>query len=164
MERQSPVESPEQTRRSFCLHACQAVSLLTLGTLLEGCGGGGGSPTSPTAAPALPLINAGVSNNVATITVDSASPLSTVGGAALLQTPAGNFLVSRTATTSFVAVTAVCTHEACTVTGFASSVYVCPCHGSQYTTGGTVVRGPATRALRQFSTQFSDNVLTVSVV
>jgi cytochrome b6-f complex iron-sulfur subunit len=61
-----------------------------------------------------------------------------------------------------VALTAVCTHEQCTVTGFQNSQYVCPCHGSQYSTSGAVTMGPATRALQQFSTQFSTPTLTIT--
>ena len=63
----------------------------------------------------------------------------------------------------FVALTAVCTHEACTVSGFQSSRYVCPCHGSQYSTTGAVLQGPATRSLQQFATRISGTVLTISL-
>lgn len=127
--------------------------------MLPGCGG---SPTSPSSAPALPTINASVANGVASLTIDAASPLATVGGAALVQTSSGGFLVSRTGQNTFTALTATCTHEGCTVTGFESPTYVCPCHGSQFTTSGAVVQGPATRALRSFTTQFANNVLTIS--
>jgi cytochrome b6-f complex iron-sulfur subunit len=108
-------------------------------------------------------VNGSVSSGAVTVSVDASSPLATVGGAALVQSASGNFLVSRTAPDTFVAVTAVCTHEACTVTGFQNSRYVCPCHGSQYTTSGTVVQGPATRALQQFATRFATNVLTITL-
>ncbi len=84
-------------------------------------------------------------------------------GAALVQTASGNFLVARTAQDSFTALTAVCTHEACTVTGFENQHYVCPCHGSQYTTSGAVVQGPAPSPLRQFATRFAGNVLTIAI-
>ena len=61
-------------------------------------------------------------------------------------------------------VTAVCTHEACAVTGDrAATRYVCPCHGSQYTTSGAVVQGPAVSPLREFPTIFANNVVTISV-
>ncbi len=59
--------------------------------------------------------------------------------------------------------TAVCTHEGCAVSGFANSVYVCPCHGSEFNTSGAVVQGPATSSLRQFPTTFANNVVTISV-
>ena len=60
-------------------------------------------------------------------------------------------------------VTAVCTHEACAVTVFDNNRYVCQCHGSQYTTSGAVVQGPAVSLLREFPTAFANNVVTISV-
>lgn len=150
-----------QTRREFCVHTCQAVSLLGLGALIEGCGG---SPTSPTGSvPSLPVLNGTVMNGAIALTIDAGSPLASVGNAALLQTSSGNFLVARTAQDTFVALTAVCTHEACTITGYQNQMYTCPCHGSQYNTNGAVLRGPAPASLRQFSTQFANGVLTITV-
>lgn len=154
----SRMSSFTTSRREFCVHA---VSLVSIGALLQGCGGG--SPTSPSGAPALPTLNATASGGAIAITIDAASPLANVGSAALVQTASGNFLVSRTAQDTFVALTALCTHEACTITGFQSSTYVCPCHGSEFTTSGSVARGPASAPLRQFPTRFAGNVLTVTL-
>jgi cytochrome b6-f complex iron-sulfur subunit len=103
-----------QTRRQFCVHACQAASVAAVGSILNGCG-------------------------------DS------------------NPAVAHTGQDSFTALTAICTHEQCTVTGFDNQRYVCPCHGSQYDTSGWVVNGPAPTALRVFPTQFSNSVLTFTV-
>jgi len=147
------------TRRTFCVQAYGAVSLAALGSILTGCGG---SPTSPS-APSLPTINASVANGVASISIDSASPLATVGGAALVQSTSGMFLVARTAQNAFTALTAICTHEGCTVSGFENQTYVCPCHGSRYSTSGTVINGPAPSSLRSFQTQFNNNVLTITL-
>ena len=151
------------TRRAFCVHACEAVSLAALGAVLHGCGGS--SPTSPSAgadAPALPTINASVAGNVISLTIDAASALASVGAAALVRASNGMFLVSRTGQSAFTALTAICTHEGCTITGFRSPTYVCPCHGSQYSTSGTVITGPATTSLRQFAAQFNNVVLTIA--
>jgi cytochrome b6-f complex iron-sulfur subunit len=165
VKRIEPSGHPQpQTRREFCQQACQAASLLALGVAMPACGGGG-SPTAPsgTSAPPLPVIAGNLSGNTVTVGIDGSSPLSSVGGAALVQAGNRAVLVSRTAQDAFTALTATCTHEACTVNGFQSSLYVCPCHGSQYSTTGTVVRGPATRGLQQFPAQLSNNVLTISV-
>jgi len=132
------------------------VSLATLGSILQGCSGNPSGPSS--SAPSLTTVNGTVN-----VTVDAASPLATVGGAAFVQSSSGNFLVSRTAQDTFVALTAICTHEQCNVSGFQSSRYVCPCHGSQYTTTGAVVQGPATRALQQFATRFANNIVTITL-
>ena len=96
------------------------------------------------------------------LTIDAASPLSAVGSAALVLSGLGTFHVAHTGQNAFTALTAICTHEACTITGFQNQVYVCPCHGSQYNTSGQVLSGPAPSPLRQFGTQFANNVLTIA--
>ena len=147
-------------RREFVTHSALA-SLATLASILEACGGSPSSPSS--SAPSLTTVNGTVSGGAVNVTIDAASPLAAVGGAALVQSSSGNFLVSRTAQDTFVALTAVCTHEQCTVSGFQNSRYVCPCHGSQYSTTGAVLQGPAARALAQFATRFASNVLTITL-
>jgi cytochrome b6-f complex iron-sulfur subunit len=148
-------------RRGFCINACQIASLVALGSLFEDCGG---SPTSPSdSSPQLRTVTASVSNGALTVNVTADSPLATVGGAALVQSTSGSFLVARVAQDTFNAMTAVCTHEACTVNEFGNSTFQCPCHGSQYSTSGTVVRGPAAQSLKRFNTTFAANVLTISV-
>jgi Rieske Fe-S protein len=148
------------TRREFCAHACQAASLLVAGSFAA-CGG---SPTSPSSsAPPLNSVSGTVSGRTISIAVDGTAALAATGSAATVQTSLGTFLVARTGQTSFVALTATCTHEGCTITGFDGSQYVCPCHGSRFSTAGSVVNGPATRALQQFPTQFANGVLTFTV-
>ena len=152
------VEKP--TRREFCVGAASFVSLATL---LQGCGGSPTSADSNSNVPTLSTINASVSGGTITLNVDAGSPLASVGSAALVQTSSGNFLVSHTAVDTFVALTAACTHEGCTVSGFQSGRYVCPCHGSQFTTSGAVAQGPASSPLRQFATRLSGTTLTIAV-
>lgn len=149
------------SRREFCSRACQMASLAAIGLLGSRCGGG---PTSPGGdlGSQLPTLAAVRSNGIVTLTIEAGSPLATVGGAALVQSGSGEFLVARTAQTTFVALTATCTHQACTVTNVSGSLYVCPCHGSEYDQSGRVVRGPAVQSLRQFATQFTDPTLTIS--
>jgi cytochrome b6-f complex iron-sulfur subunit len=158
------VESVSQTRREFCQQAGHAASLAALGVLLPGCGGS--SPTAPTGGggvPNLPVLSSTISGNTFTLNIDASSPLNTVGNAALVQASGRQFLVARTAQDTFVALTATCTHQACTVTGFSAGTYVCPCHGSRYNTAGVVLSGPAPRNLAQFASAFANGVLTVSV-
>ena len=91
------------------------------------------------------------------------SALDNVGGAVLVNSVAGMFLLARTGATAFSAVDAICSHESCTITGFDGDVYVCPCHGSRYNRSGRVVNGPATASLRQFTTSFADGVVTIGL-
>jgi cytochrome b6-f complex iron-sulfur subunit len=154
-------DAKEISRRNFCLHACLAASCLALGSVIEACGGGGGS--SPSNVPQLSVINGNVTGSAVVVQIDSTSPLAAVGGAAMVRSSGGSFLVSRTAQEAFVALTSMCTHEACTITGFDNTNYVYPCHGSKFTTAGRVINGPANAPLRTFATQFSNNALTISI-
>lgn len=147
-------------RREFCVHTCQALSLVAISGVLDACSGSSTSPSGGS-VPALPTLNASSTGGGVAVTVDASSPLAAAGSAALVQSPAGSFLVSRGSGSDFTALTAICTHEQCTVTGFQNSRYVCPCHGSQYSTSGAVLQGPAARALQQFQTTFANNVLTI---
>jgi Rieske Fe-S protein len=161
-----PTRPCQFSRREFCAHACQVASAIALGTLVQNCGGGG-NPAGPSggggSAPQLATVNATVANGVATLTVDGSSPLNSVGGAALVRTSSGNLLVARTAQDAFTALTATCTHEACTITGFQSPAFVCPCHGSRFDTRGAVINGPATRPLQTFPTQFAGTTLSITL-
>jgi cytochrome b6-f complex iron-sulfur subunit len=148
------------TRRSFCVHACQAASCLALGALTSACGGGGSAPSN---VPQLTTVNGSVSGTTVQVQIDSSSPLAGAGGAAMVRSSSGSFLVARTGQESFSALTTVCTHETCTITCFDNSNFVCPCHGSRFSTTGRVVNGPASAPLRSFATFFSNNLLTISL-
>jgi cytochrome b6-f complex iron-sulfur subunit len=153
-----------QTRREFCSRACEAATLAvfgsTLAALLAGCGS-----DNPVASSGgnIARIQASISNGTITLTIDANSPLAAVGSAALVQASNSSFLVAHTAPDTFTALTAICTHQACTITGYNNQIYTCPCHGSQFNTSGRVVRGPATSALRTFQTQFANNQLIITV-
>ena len=76
--------------------------------------------------------------------------------------PCSRNLITRVNDTTYTVLTAVCTHQGCTVSGFENSRFVCPCHGSQFSTSGSVSNGPATQALRSFTTQFASGVVSFS--
>jgi cytochrome b6-f complex iron-sulfur subunit len=153
-----PDETVNRTRRTFCAGAATLVLGGAFGSVFEGCGG----PTSPSNVSSLPTVGGTRVATGVTVTVDASSPLAAVGSAALVQSSAGDFLVARTAASTFTALTAICTHQTCTITGFAGQDYVCPCHGSTFDTSGRVVGGPAPTALRQYPAQLSGTVLTIT--
>jgi Rieske Fe-S protein len=130
--------------------------------VFAGCGGGD-SPTSPSGR-ATELGKSQGRFAGTTVTVDVAgSALANVGGAVLVESVAGVFLVSRTGEQAFTAVDAVCTHQSCTITGIDGTTYVCPCHGSRYDRNGRVTGGPAIASLRQYQTSFASGVLSIAV-
>ncbi len=152
-----------QTRRMFFMKTCQAASVLAIAPVLASCGGSSSNPAGGGGSVGtLPSVTGTLAaSNIITVAVDS-GPLATVGGAAFVTTTAGNVLVARTAQDTFVAVSSVCTHEVCSITGWSSPYYVCPCHGSEFSTDGAVVRGPAGRALTKYTTALANNVLTIT--
>jgi Rieske Fe-S protein len=151
-------DAADPFRRAFCVQACQAASCLALAALAEACGGGG---TGPSNISGLSTINGTVAAGTTQVQIDTSSPLATVGGAALVRSAAGLFLAARTGDQTFSALTSTCTHQTCTITGFDGTDFVCPCHGSRFTTSGAVVNGPAPSPLRSFNTTFANNVLTI---
>jgi cytochrome b6-f complex iron-sulfur subunit len=133
----------------------------TLATLFSACGGA--SPTSPSGpASMLGMLAGRFTGNAVQVTV-AGSALADVGGAVLIESTAGVFLLARMNASAFSAVDAVCSHESCTITGEDGSTYVCPCHGSRYNRSGQVLAGPAKASLRQFATTFADGVVTIAV-
>ncbi len=145
-------------RREFC----QALTILSAASLVDACSGSSTSG-SGSDAPQLSTVSGTVSGSIVTVTIDAASPLNAVGGAALVNTSRGAILVARTSQAAFTALNATCTHEGCTVSGFQSGTYVCPCHGSEFSTSGAVVQGPATRALSSYPTSFASPTLTITI-
>jgi Rieske Fe-S protein len=146
-------------RRVFCKQIASATACVGGLAFLPGCGG---NPMSAIPGSPLPSLPATIANGVVTLTISSNSPLASSGGMSLVTSSAGSFLVTRTGGTSFLALTAQCTHEACVVSNATPSTFVCPCHGSEFDTSGHVLVGPATIPLRQFQTQFSNNILTIA--
>ncbi len=152
------------SRRQFCAGACQAASCATLATLVSACSGDE-SPTSPSGGggtSTLPTLTGQFSGSTVRVTT-AGSPLANVDGAALVESIAGVFLLARTSATTFSAIDAVCTHEGCTVSGANGATYVCPCHGSRYNRNGQVLAGPAKASLRQYSTTFANDVVTIAL-
>ena len=142
-------------------------SCVTLATLASACSGGDGSPTSPSGGggggtSVLPVLSGQFTNSRVQVAT-TGSALATVDGAALIESIAGVFLVARTSTSTFVAIDATCTHEGCRVDSVSGTTYVCPCHGSRYNRNGQVVQGPARASLRQYTTSFANDVLTIAV-
>lgn len=63
---------------------------------------------------------------------------------------------------TYVAVSQACTHQGTTVSfQSSSSQFVCPAHGSRFSSSGTVVQGPAASSLHQYNTSLTGTNLRV---
>jgi len=89
--------------------------------------------------------------------------LAKAGGALLIDTATDTIMVVRTSDTQVVALSAICTHAGCSMDYNAGQQLLdCGCHGSQFSTAGRVLRGPANRALKVYTASLANNVITVA--
>lgn len=96
---------------------------------------------------------------VVDLTSTDFNALKTVGGYAY----SGNILIIRSGTSSYIALSSICTHQGCTVTYNSSDDKIaCPCHGSLFSTGGSVLKGPASSSLKTYNVKIEGNNLKIS--
>ena len=100
-------------------------------------------------------------NNI-DFTVDLAnmsnSLLTSTGGSMVF----GDVIVARTGSTTFVALAKACTHQGTTIRfRAAQNNFLCDNHGSVFNTNGSVANGPATQALKVYTTTLTNNSLRV---
>jgi cytochrome b6-f complex iron-sulfur subunit len=134
----------------------QGLGVAALGALVvAGCGQQGSSLSTATSASCGTgeCIDLGDAAN---------QPLTTAGGAMLVDMTGDTIMVVRVSDTQVVALSAICTHAGCSMDYTAGQkVLDCPCHGSQFATDGSVLRGPAVRPLRVYSATLASNRITV---
>jgi Rieske Fe-S protein len=67
----------------------------------------------------------------------------------------GQIVVTQPTAGVFKGLSAICTHQGCTVSKVADGTIDCPCHGSKFNLDGSVAHGPATTPLetKQISVQ-----------
>jgi len=64
----------------------------------------------------------------------------------------------------YLALSSVCTHNGCTVSyDHDAGNLPCPCHGSKFSTSGSVVNGPADSPLRRYDISQEGEVLTIAL-
>jgi Rieske Fe-S protein len=130
-------------------------------------GGGGGSGTGDGGTTSIPL-GPGLQHcdgQVCLPLVDDANAaLRTVEGWRVFDVDGRTFIIIRLASTTFVTLSAICTHQSCIVE-FSTSAndLVCPCHGARFATNGVVKVGPAALPLATYTTMFDAATETVSV-
>jgi cytochrome b6-f complex iron-sulfur subunit len=90
---------------------------------------------------------------------DAANSLLKTKGNALTR---NGVIVAYTNAGSYLALASTCTHEGGTI-GYnaGNNNFVCPNHGSAFTDKGAVAKGPATQALKQYTTTLTGSNLRV---
>ena len=62
----------------------------------------------------------------------------------------------------FTALSSVCTHNNCTISyDHGSGNLPCPCHGSVFSTSGSVLNGPAETSLKKYEIEQEGDILTI---
>jgi len=96
-------------------------------------------------------------------TADLSSSLLNIGdtkvasGVILARIAAGN------TASSFTAVQVACTHEGTSINyNQNQGKFICPLHGSEFSTNGQVLLGPATASLQKFTVTVTGNIATVT--
>jgi Rieske Fe-S protein len=163
-------------RREFLRCGACALAGIAALALPAACGGSGGDgPTAPTnpnppgttggstggnSGGTPPVVKFSVSGKTVIFFLDKIPELATTPSMFVAESI--SMLVIR-APDGYNALTAICTHEGCTVTGFATDHLVCPCHGSQYTLTGQVIQGPAPASLTRYTVSLDTSANTLTV-
>ena len=75
----------------------------------------------------------------------------------------GQVIVAKTTAGGYVALAAACTHQGTSVQFQpGSNGFICPNHGSQFSTSGTVLNGPASAPLRAYTVTQTGTKLRVT--
>jgi len=132
-------------RRTFLARTGGVLSMALVAQLVESCSQSAINP-KPSA------------NFTVDLTASANSALKTVGGYILQQ---GIYIIC-TASSTYVALSSVCTHQGCTVNYSPSSKqFSCPCHGGLYSITGSVLGGPPPSPLAQYQVTLSGTTLTI---
>ncbi|MBC7898055.1 MAG: Rieske 2Fe-2S domain-containing protein, partial [Cytophagaceae bacterium] len=110
---------PLMSRREF-------TRLASLVAVATACSSDSGDPVAPDGS------GVTITGNVLTVPLAQNPSLNQADGMILVR--AASALVIRISATEYRALSSICTHEQCTVTGFSGGVLRCPCHGSRYST------------------------------
>jgi nitrite reductase/ring-hydroxylating ferredoxin subunit len=83
-----------------------------------------------------------------------------VGGGVIMQD--ADFVVTQPAAGTYKAFSKICTHQGCPVSSVANGHINCTCHGSTFSvTDGSVVSGPARKALAETKVTLSGDSLVI---
>jgi Rieske Fe-S protein len=97
------------------------------------------------------------------LSIDLNSQLAAIGSSIVQNGVIITRLASVNTAASFTALQVACTHEGTAIQFEAgNNDFICPNHGSRFTTNGTVINGPATKDLKKYTIQISGNTMTIT--
>jgi len=143
------------------VHECRGCGGLTRRAVLAGVGalgaavtlaacGGAGSSTGSDGGPATPGSTSGTDGSPAAPGALAKVADVPVGGAIAARLDGAPVIVTQPSAGQFVGLSAICTHEGCTVAPDGDHL-ACPCHRSMFDLAGAVTQGPATEPLATFA-------------
>lgn len=144
-------------RQEFLTKFGISMAAVCAGCSLYSCGskpGDNPTPNSQTNPPANSgaLFTANLNNEL-----QNTGDFKVADGVIIVRLKAGN------TTDAFTAVQVACTHQGTSINyNNAQGKFICPNHGSQFSTTGAVLLGPATQSLQVYKVSISGNTLTVS--
>jgi Rieske Fe-S protein len=155
------------TRREFFVKSAGAIVVVSssglISSIVTSCSD---NPTDPVNSTPLNTIQGTVTNNEIVIALAS-SPIENKNTRALVKYNNGNgaILVEHNSDDTFRALSGICTHQSCVVSDYdgSNSVFVCPCHGSQFDLNGNVKKGPASTKLSSYNTRLESNSLIITL-
>ena len=155
------------SRRDFFIKSAGAVLVVSssglISSIITSCSNNSTGPVNTTP---LSTIQGTVVNNEIAITLTS-SPVADKNTRALVLYNNGSnaIIVEHNSDDTFKAISGICTHQSCIVSGFdgSSSRFICPCHGSQFDLNGNVAQGPANRKLSEYATRVENNSLIITL-
>jgi cytochrome b6-f complex iron-sulfur subunit len=145
------------TRRTL-LHG---IGVAVAGSIVASCGGGSGDvvdagPPDAGACPANDLC--------LDITKAPNTALANVNGSVVVTATTGKLVVVRTSATAVAVLSAICTHQGCTVNFVSTTQHLfCPCHGAEFTLTGAVAKSPATVPLKVYTATLSGSIITIKL-
>jgi cytochrome b6-f complex iron-sulfur subunit len=107
--------------------------------------------------------NGDPNNGDITLDLDDATYADLKNDSGSIALSSDKIIVINTGNSNYVALSSTCTHQGCTVGYNASSNELpCPCHGSVFSTSGSVLQGPASSPLAKYSVTVDNNTLTIN--
>jgi cytochrome b6-f complex iron-sulfur subunit len=133
--------------------------ILILPTALTSC-----QKDDPDATGKDPSSGGGTPSTPGKITIDLTdtkyASLNNTGGFMVVQ----SVIIANIGGGTFVALSGICTHQGCEIAyNSAANNFPCPCHGSLFSSTGSVLNGPATEALKSYTISKTGNIITINL-